>query len=92
MIKQEYIKKQPERQCIACREKSSKKDFIRIVKSPGNEISLDEKGKKPGRGAYLCLNEECLNRIIKTRALSRAFKMQIPETVYEEITNICKNP
>jgi predicted RNA-binding protein YlxR (DUF448 family) len=70
-----------------------KNDLIRVVKSPTGEtskaeISTDDTGKKPGRGAYVCRDINCFNRIIKSKALSRAFKMQVPENIITEITEI----
>jgi predicted RNA-binding protein YlxR (DUF448 family) len=62
-----------------------KNELIRAVRSPEGDVSLDFKGKKPGRGAYVCQHAECLNRAIKTRALSRAFGKQIPESIMEEL-------
>ena len=78
-------KKVPMRQCLGCREMKEKKSLVRVVKSPEGEVSLDFVGKKPGRGAYVCYDTECLNRAIKTRALSRAFKMQVPDDIVEEL-------
>ena len=75
-------KKIPLRQCLGCREMKPKRELIRVVKSPENEISLDFKGKKPGRGAYLCPDSACLARARKSRALERAFSTQIPDEVY----------
>ena len=43
------MKRQPQRTCMGCNEKKEKKDFIRIVKSKDNEISIDRTGKKEGR-------------------------------------------
>ena len=68
-----------------------KRSLVRVVKSPEGEVSLDFVGKKPGRGAYVCKDTECFNRAIKTKALSRAFKMQIPESIIEELTLHMKN-
>ena len=82
------IKKVPMRQCLGCREMKSKKELIRVVKSPEGEVSLDFKGKKSGRGAYVCPSQECLNRVIKTRALSRALGTQIPESNLIDIQNL----
>jgi predicted RNA-binding protein YlxR (DUF448 family) len=76
-------KKIPLRQCLGCREMKPKRELIRVVKSPEGEISLDFKGKKPGRGAYVCPREECLKKARKGRALERAFSAQIPEEVYD---------
>lgn len=63
----------------------NKKDLIRVVRSPEGEISLDFKGKQPGRGAYVCPRSECLRKARKSRALERAFSMQIPPEVYEQL-------
>ncbi|MEG1879085.1 MAG: YlxR family protein [Pseudoflavonifractor sp.] len=76
-------KKIPLRQCLGCREMKPKPELIRVVKSPEGVISLDFKGKKPGRGAYLCPNPTCLARIRKSKALERAFSAPLPPEVYE---------
>jgi len=80
-------KKTPLRQCLGCREMKPKKELIRVVKSPDNEISLDPGGKKPGRGAYICPDENCFKRIKKSNALNRTFKIQIPDETMEELQN-----
>lgn len=78
-------KKIPMRQCVGCREMREKKELIRVVKSPEGEVSLDFKGKKPGRGAYLCPDPECLKRARKARALERAFETAMPAEVYDAL-------
>ena len=55
-------KKIPMRQCLGCREMFPKRELIRVVRSPEGELSLDFKGKAPGRGAYLCGKPECLEK------------------------------
>jgi len=77
------MKKIPMRQCLGCREMKPKRELIRAVRSPEGEVSLDFKGKKPGRGAYVCRNPECLKRAVKSKALSRAFGVEIPQSVME---------
>jgi len=77
------VKKIPQRQCVGCREMKEKKALIRIVKSPEGEVSLDDKGRKPGRGAYVCPDVEGLRKARKSRALERAFETQIPPEVYD---------
>ena len=79
-------KKVPMRQCLGCREMKPKRELIRAVRSPEGEVSLDFKGKKPGRGAYLCHNPDCLKRAVKTKALSRAFGVEIPQEVIEALS------
>ncbi|MBR4308260.1 MAG: YlxR family protein [Oscillospiraceae bacterium] len=78
-------KKIPMRQCLGCREMKAKGDLIRVVRSPEGEISLDSKGKAPGRGAYLCPNAECLKRANRSKALSRAFGLEIPQEIYDHL-------
>lgn len=78
-------KKIPMRQCLGCREMKPKRELIRAVKSPEGEISLDFRGKKPGRGAYVCPDPECLAKARKSKGLERAFSMAIPAEVYEAL-------
>ena len=78
-------KKIPMRQCLGCREMKPKRELIRVVRSPEGEISLDFRGKAPGRGAYLCPDPQCLKKAIKARALERAFSAQIPEEIYARL-------
>lgn len=79
------VKKIPQRQCVGCREMKDKKELIRVVKAPDDTISLDFGGKKPGRGAYVCRSVDCLKKARKSRALERAFSLQIPEKVYDAL-------
>lgn len=76
-------KKIPQRMCLGCQERKDKRDLIRIVRSPAGEISIDPTGKKAGRGAYICNNLECLNKVIKSKRLERSLEVTISEEVYE---------
>ena len=78
-------KKIPMRQCVGCREMRPKKELVRVVKSPEGAVSLDFRGKAPGRGAYLCPNAECLKKAIRAKALERAFSTQIPPEILDEL-------
>ena len=79
------MKKIPMRQCVGCREMKPKKELVRVVKSPEGVISMDIRGKAPGRGAYVCRNVECLRRAIKSKALERGFETAIPQEVYDRL-------
>ena len=76
-------KRIPMRQCVGCREMKPKKEMIRVVKSPEGTISLDFRGKAPGRGAYVCPDPACLKRAMKSKALERGFETTIPQEVYD---------
>ena len=78
-------KKIPMRQCVGCREMKPKKELIRVVKSPEGAISLDFRGKAPGRGAYVCPDPACLKRAMKSKALERGFETAIPQEVYDSL-------
>ena len=78
-------KKIPQRKCIACQERDKKKKLIRIVKNKDNEIFLDPSGRANGRGAYVCATHECLSKAIKSKALNRAFKMDVEDDVYKHL-------
>lgn len=78
-------KKIPMRQCLGCREMKPKKELLRVVRSPEGAVSLDLNGKANGRGAYVCPNPECLKKAIKSKALSRALEVEIPQQVYDTL-------
>lgn len=79
-------KKIPMRQCLGCREMKPKRDLVRVTRSPEGEISIDFRGKAPGRGAYVCPNSQCLARAIRAKALERALNTSIPQEIYDALT------
>ena len=78
-------KKIPMRMCVGCREMKAKKEMIRVVRSPEGDVSIDLKGKKSGRGAYVCPDPACLKKARKNRSLERAFDTAIPPEVYDAL-------
>ncbi|MCI8843381.1 MAG: YlxR family protein [Oscillospiraceae bacterium] len=78
-------KKIPMRQCVGCREMKPKRELVRVVRSAEGEISVDFRGKAPGRGAYLCPDPACLKRAIRAKALERNLDTAIPQAVYERL-------
>jgi len=84
----------PERTCIACLSKKPKWELIRIVRTPGGNIEVDMRGKRSGRGAYLCKNEACWVSVLEKRdkkaRLSKALKVEISEEKKKEILRILR--
>nr|WP_314277121.1 YlxR family protein [uncultured Peptostreptococcus sp.] len=78
-------KKIPQRKCIVCQTRDAKRGLIRVVKNKENEIFIDPTGRANGRGAYVCANQECLKKAIKTKQLNRAFKIEVDDQVYENL-------
>ncbi|AZT90187.1 YlxR family protein [Caldicellulosiruptor changbaiensis] len=78
---QEYV---PHRKCVGCQKIRPKYQLLRIAKN--NEgIFIDEKQRLPGRGAYLCKNEECLHLAMKKKGLERSLKVAIPKEFYDVV-------
>ncbi len=82
------MNKPPERTCMGCNIKKPKKEFIRIVKNKENEINIDRTGKLPGRGAYICDNIECLEKVIKSKRLEKVFDSKISDEIYEKLRGV----
>ena len=79
------MKKVPLRQCLGCGEMKPKKEMMRVLKTSEDEICLDVTGKKHGRGAYVCIQKECLVKARKNKGLERSFKMGIAAQVYDTL-------
>ncbi len=78
----------PQRTCMGCNQKKDKKELIRIVKNKNNEIFIDKKGKLEGRGAYICDNIECLDKVIKTKRLEKVLDTKISQEIYESLRGV----
>lgn len=80
-------KKIPMRMCVGCREMKPKRELIRVVRSPQGEVSIDPVGKKPGRGAYVCRSQACLQRAIRQKQLERQLEVQMTEEVAQYLSD-----
>lgn len=78
-------RKIPLRKCVACQEMRPKRELVRIVKTPEDEIRIDKTSKQSGRGAYLCGRVSCFQLARKSQSLDRALKHNVPETIYEQL-------
>ena len=82
------MKKLPQRTCMGCNSKKDKNELIRIVKNSENEIFVDISGKQTGRGAYICNNSNCLEKLIKSKRLEKVFEMKISDEIYEKLRGV----
>jgi predicted RNA-binding protein YlxR (DUF448 family) len=78
-------RKVPLRKCVACQEMMPKRSLIRVVKTPEDDIEIDLKGKKSGRGAYLCGKVSCFKLAKKSKALDRALKSPVSPDIYDQL-------
>lgn len=75
----------PMRMCIVCRQMYDKSVLTRIVCGMDGAVVVDHGGKLHGRGAYICKNDQCTDRLIKQKALSRTFHREIDITQYKKV-------
>ena len=78
-------KRIPLRQCLGCREMKPKAELVRVVRSPEGTVSVDLRGKAPGRGAYVCRSADCLKKALRSRAVGRALGVEIPPEIYDAL-------
>jgi len=76
----------PQRSCLGCRQSRDRDALIRFVLSPQGELVPDIEAKLPGRGAYTCASETCLQAALKQRQFSRAFKREVVTMTPDEMT------
>jgi hypothetical protein len=79
------VKKIPQRMCTGCMEMKPKKELIRVVKNKDGEVSVDVTGKKPGRGAYICRNIDCLEKAVKQKRLEKNLEKKIDDELYARL-------
>lgn len=79
------IKKIPERRCVGCNTSKPKYELIRVVRAPDSSVSIDFKGKKSGRGVYLCKSTECFKKAVKAKRLDHNLGVNIPEDIINEL-------
>ncbi len=80
----------PQRTCVVTREKCDKKDLIRVVRTPEKEVIIDLSGKANGRGAYIKKDLEAIEKAKKTKVLNKHLEIDIPDSIYEELTSLVK--
>ena len=79
-------KRIPQRKCLGCGTSKNKSDLIRVVRSPENEISIDLKGKKSGRGAYICCDANCLKKAAKAKKFDKSLEVKITDEILESLS------
>lgn len=82
------MKRQPQRTCMGCNQKKDKKELIRIVKNKNDEITIDRTGKLEGRGAYICEDINCLERVVKSKRLEKVLEIKISKEIYEKLRGV----
>lgn len=75
----------PVRTCVMCGSKAAKREMVRVVRTPQGECIVDETGKRPGRGAYLCHRPDCWERAASTNRLAHALRGEVSVSDREQL-------
>ena len=73
------------RTCVACRQSDARSQLMRVVRTPQNTVVVDPLEKMPGRGAYICFNESCINKALTEKRLDRALRISLSEPALENL-------
>ena len=79
------IKHVPQRTCIGCRSVLSKRELIRIVRTPVGVV-IDPTGKANGRGAYLHNIRSCWEQAIKG-SINNALRIELTPADKERLAD-----
>lgn len=79
------MKKTPQRMCVSCKARKSKTELLRIVLLPEGDIEIDPSGKKPGRGAYVCKNDICIEEARKTHRFDKGLRKTVSSEVIDKL-------
>lgn len=82
MVKKRKI---PLRKCVASGEMKPKKDMVRIVRSKEGDVSIDPSGKQNGRGAYVSLNIDIVEKAKEQDAIGKSLGVSIDSSFYDEL-------
>ena len=55
----------PQRTCVVCRRQVDKRRLTRVVRTAESGVLIDPTGKRNGRGAYLCDQPACWDKVIR---------------------------
>ena len=78
------------RTCVITREKCEKKDLIRVVRTPEQEVKVDETGKMNGKGAYLKKDKEVIKKAKQNKILEKILEVKVEDNIYDELINLVK--
>lgn len=76
--------KTPQRTCVACGRKAPQGQLVRLALSAGRVV-IDPPRRLPGRGAYLCPGQKCLEILARQKNRDRIFKTILDENAWSDL-------
>ncbi len=83
----QQTRKKPQRSCVACKATDDKRALIRFVRTKDGVVLCDKTGRLPGRGAYLCSEQQCFDKARKANLLDRALKTKLDNDDYDRLVS-----
>ncbi|MCE5203803.1 MAG: YlxR family protein [Coriobacteriales bacterium] len=78
-------KKTPLRTCLACGRQATKREFVRIVRTPDGDVVVDPTGRRNGRGAYVCPSTECFEKAVRKNKFDAALRVSLRDDDVERL-------
>jgi predicted RNA-binding protein YlxR (DUF448 family) len=79
------VRKVPQRTCVGCQQVRPKRELVRVFRAPDGTVGIDPKGKRPGRGAYICPQASCLASAIRGKRLERALETTLSREITDQL-------
>ena len=77
------------RTCIGCRRKFAQKVLIRFVCQQDGKLKIDSHKRLGGRGAYVCLSQNCIQRAFKSpKRINSLLRVQLASSVIAEFEQV----
>jgi hypothetical protein len=77
------------RRCVHCGASRPKEELMRIVRTPGGEIALDQTQRRAGRGAYVCREPACADGFLRSKR-SGLLGVALPAEVADSLREACR--
>jgi len=78
------LKRVPKRLCIGCFERKEQAELIRIVRTESG-VTVNSGRKADGRGAWICRDPGCVEKMVKKKGLDRTFRAHFSPETYDRI-------
>ncbi len=76
----------PTRMCAGCMQRRPKGELLRVFRDKDGSISADIDKKYTGRGAYVCANRECIQKVQKKNSFARMLKAKTEPEIFEKLS------
>jgi len=84
----------PIRTCVGCGRRAPQADLLRVRAAPDGSASVDLRGDRPGRGAWIHPDPRCIDRARSRRALTRSLRLtrDAGDRVWTDLADLADHP